>query len=69
MRLWLWVKKHPVVANPLIVGLYGALAYLLTNETQLGEVSTWSRAGFIAILSVASAVKNAIEQYQLKNAL
>ncbi len=65
-KIWKWIEAHPVIANPIIVALYGALTFLTLEGTQLGDVSTWVKAGSIVVLSLLSAAKNALQKYQTK---
>jgi len=64
MRLWSWVERHPIIANPLIVAVYGVVLFLLADTTDLYSPATWKQALSILILALLSGVKNAIQEYQ-----
>lgn len=67
LKIWKWIEKHPVIANPLVVTIYLVTNYLLQDGTDLFAYATWRKAATIIIVAVLSGVKNAVQKYQTKN--
>jgi hypothetical protein len=66
LKIWKWIETHPIIANPILVALYGTISFLTLEGTQLGDINTWVKAGSILVLSLLSALKNILQSYQTK---
>lgn len=54
------IDYKPILINPLVVFVYATLGFLTLEDTDLGKVDTWVKAGFIGLMALLSFVKNSL---------
>lgn len=64
LKIWNWLEKHPIIGNPIIVALYGVVAFLTLETTDIWSPDTYKQALTILILALLSGAKNALQIHQ-----